>query len=102
MGAMVVRDRGSVDPLRCVFQRPLSPLDAVAVTIALAVILVLAVTASVIPARRAARIDATSRSGRVTARFRLTNRHKQSCEFAQERVIQDRRPRITRASSLRP
>src|SRR3954468_11568854 len=22
MGAMVVRDRGSVDPLRCVFQRP--------------------------------------------------------------------------------
>jgi ABC-type antimicrobial peptide transport system permease subunit len=34
-----------------------SPLDALAVTVAPAVILILAVTASVIPARRAARVD---------------------------------------------
>jgi putative ABC transport system permease protein len=34
-----------------------SPLDAVAVTVAPAVILILAITASVVPACRAARVD---------------------------------------------
>src|SRR4051812_5156650 len=33
MRAMVVRDRGSVDPLRCVFQRPLSSTSEVTFTL---------------------------------------------------------------------